>query len=286
MIKVLHPGIYSSVQDQGRRGSAKMGVPISGSMDSYSSEIGNVLLKNRRSDAVIEITFGMAKFEFTTDTFICVTGADFSPRLNDEPIEMMTMHEVEKGSILSFGKRNYGVRTYLAVQGGIQSEVVLKSRSYFKGITSQIQLQKGDELSILPKKPYANRGFSKIKVFEELFSFETLECYPGPEFDQLNDQQKERLFKAFTISKDNNRVGYRLNETIENDLKPILTSAVLPGTVQLTPSGKLIVLMRDSQITGGYPRVLQLSVFAMDILGQKMTGMNIIFKLQIPKTII
>lgn len=275
MIKVLHPGIYSSVQDQGRRGFGKMGVPISGSMDAYSAEIGNVLLKNKRSEAVIEITFGMAKFEFTTDTFICVTGADFSPKLNEESLEMMTVYEVTKGSVLTFGKRKYGVRTYVAVQGGIQTETILKSRSFFKGITSQFQLKKGDELLILPKKPYKNRAYSKIKIFDELFSWNELECYPGPEFDQLNEAQKERLFQAFTISEDNNRVGYRLNETIENDLKPILTSAVLPGTVQLTPSGKLIVLMRDSQVTGGYPRVLQLSEFSIDILSQKFAGNKI-----------
>jgi biotin-dependent carboxylase-like uncharacterized protein len=280
MIKVLHPGIYSSVQDQGRQGFAKMGIPTSGAMDSYSSETGNILLKNKASDAVIEVTFGRAKFEFTSDTFICVTGADFSPKLNDQPIEMMTVYEVAKGSILSFGKRRYGVRTYVAVQGGIQSEVVLKSRSFFQGITTQHRLQKGDELLILPKKDYENKGFSKIKVLDILFQSEVLECDTGPEYDQLNTQQKEQLFQSFTISEDNNRVGYRLKETIENDLKPILTSAVLPGTVQLTPSGKLIVLMRDCQVTGGYPRVLQLSEFAMDILSQKLTGNHIRFSMK------
>ena len=272
MIKVIHPGIYSSVQDQGRRGFAKMGIPTSGAMDSYSSKIGNVLLKNRQTEAVIEITFGGAKFEFTTDTFICITGADFTPKINDEVLEMMTVYEVKRGSVLTFGKRKYGVRTYLAVQGGIQTDVVLKSRSFFKGITSQFHLKKGDILPILPKKPYENRSFSKIKIFDELFSWNKLECYPGPEFDRLNSTQKERLFEPFSISEDNNRVGYRLNETIENDLKPILTSSVLPGTVQLTPSGKLIVLMRDSQVTGGYPRVLQLSEFSIEILSQKITG--------------
>jgi len=281
MIKVLHPGIYSSVQDQGRVGFAKMGVPISGSMDAYSAEIGNVLLKNKRSDAVIEITFGGAKFEFTSDTFICITGADFSPKLNEEPLDMMTVFEVKKGSILTFGKRKYGVRTYVAVQGGIQTEVVLKSRSFFKGITSQFQLVKGDELPILKKKAYENRAYSKIKIFQELFSWNELECYPGPEFDQLNEQQKERLFQSFTISEDNNRVGYRLNETIENNLKPILTSAVLPGTVQLTPSGKLIVLMRDAQVTGGYPRVLQLNEFSIDILSQKIGSNQTFFQLKL-----
>ena len=278
MIKVLHPGIYSSVQDQGRQGFAKMGVPISGAMDAYSAELSNSLLKNSSSDAVVEITFGMAKFEFASDTFICISGGDFSPKLNNRPLEMMTVYEIKAGSILSFGKRHYGVRTYVAVQGGIQSEMILNSRSFFSGITPQIRLGKGDELSILPKKPYNSNNFSKIKTSDELFHSDVLECYPGPEFDQLNSQQKERLFQPFTISEDNNRVGYRLNELIENDLKSILTSAVLPGTVQLTPSGKLIVLMRDCQVTGGYPRVLQLTDFAINQLSQKMTKERLRFK--------
>ena len=83
----------------------------------------------------------------------------------------------------------------------------------------------------------------------------------------------------FIISEDNNRVGYRLKESLENNLKPILTSSVLPGTVQLTPSGKLIVLMRDCQVTGGYPRILQLSNESIDKLAQKITGDMIRFKI-------
>jgi biotin-dependent carboxylase-like uncharacterized protein len=281
MINVVHPGIYSSVQDQGRQGFAQLGVPVSGSMDAYSSEMGNVLLKNKPSDAVIEVTFGRAKFEFITGTFICLTGADFSPKLNGESLQMMTVYEVSAGSILSFGKRNYGLRTYIAVQGGVQSEQVLKSRSFFKGITSEDRIKKGDQLPILPKKPYENLSFSKIKIAEELFSSHILECHPGPEFDQLNPTQKEQLFQPFTLSEDHNRVGYRLNELVENDLQSILTSAVLPGTVQLTPSGTLIVLMRDCQVTGGYPRVLQLTDFAINQLSQKLSNDQFSFDLKI-----
>lgn len=279
MIKILHPGIYSSIQDLGRLGFAKMGVPLAGVMDSFSAQLGNTLLKNRKSDAVIEVTFGMAKFEFTSDTFICITGGNFSPKLNDEFLEMQTVCKVKEGSILSFGKRNYGARTYLAVQGGIQTETRLKSRSFSNGITSKVRLERGDELSVLQQKPHDGRGFSKVKLFEGHFSDSELECFPGPEFDQLNEFQKKQLLQPFTISEDNNRVGYRLTEPIENELPQILTSAVLPGTVQLTPSGKLIVLMRDAQVTGGYPRVLQLSEGAISRLSQKITGDGVKFML-------
>lgn len=279
MIKVLHPGIYSSVQDLGRFGYAKMGVPIAGAMDLFSSQLGNTLLKNQKSDAVIEVTFGMAKLEFTSDTFFCITGADFSQKLNDKAIQTQKVYKGTKGSVLSFGKRKYGARTYIAVQGGILSETVLKSRSFSLGITSKRRLGKGDMLFIENSKPFDYKDFSSVKGHNHHFFNSELDCFPGPEFDQLNTHQKKRLLNSFTISEENNRVGYRINEVIENDLDSILTSAVLPGTVQLTPSGKLIVLMRDGQVTGGYPRVLQLSDQAISRLSQKIRDDKIRFVL-------
>ena len=106
-----------------------------------------------------------------------------------------------------------------------------------------------------------------------------LEVHKGPEYDMLNDKQLERLFaKEFTVSKENNRMAYQLDETIETHSRTLLTSATLPGTVQLTPAGKLIVLMKDAQTTGGYPRILQLSEEAICVLSQKKCGDNISFK--------
>ena len=281
MIKVLYPGIYCSVQDLGRFGYAKMGIPSAGAMDQLSSQLGNVLLTNPINDAVIEITFGMARLEFTSDAFFCLTGADFSQKLNGVPIQTQVVYQASKGSILSFGQRKFGARTYVAVQGGVISEMVLNSRSFMNGITSKMRLQKGDLLAI-GKSKSLDPKVSAILIDEHYFFNSELECFPGPEYDQLQKDQKKRLMNSFTISEDNNRVGYRLNEIIENNLDPIITSAVLPGTVQLTPSGKLIVLMRDGQVTGGYPRVLQLSDLAISILSQKIMGESFRFKIKKP----
>jgi len=278
MIKVIHKGIYNTVQDKGRFGYAKMGVPVSGVLDAYAAALGNTLLRNQKTDAVVEITFGLGKFQFTKPTVFCLTGGDFSPKLDKSPLTMNRLYRAKANSVLEFGKRNYGARSYLAVQGGIQSEVVLKSRSFSKGIT-QVRLEKLDELKISEQQELLERRYSRVKMQEEHFISEVLECFPGPEFDQLNHEQKQLLFEHFTISADNNRTGYRLNEPIENNLKAILTSSVMPGTVQLTPSGKLIVLMRDCQVTGGYPRVLQLSEYAISRLSQKMTGEEVKFSI-------
>lgn len=279
MIVILHPGIYCSVQDQGRFGHTKIGVPQAGCADTYAAKMANVLLKNHEKDALIEITFGQGEFKFTSDTYICLTGGDFSPKLNGKLIKMQSVFFIKKDSVLSFGKRVYGARVYLSVQGGIQTEKVYGSRSFFDGITQQ-KLGKGAMLPILPIQKYADNNFSRVRVSEKHFTTIYLPCLKGPEFFKLNQEQQRKLFTPFSISDDNNRVGYRLKESLENNLSSILTSAVLPGTVQLTPSGKCIILLQDCQVTGGYPRILQLSEIAIARVSQKITGDKIQFILE------
>mgnify|MGYP001585503752 FL=1 len=279
MIAILHPGIYCSVQDQGRFGHTKIGVPQAGCADTYAAKMANALLKNHEKDALIEITFGQGEFKFTSDTYICLTGGDFSPKLNGKLIKMQSVYFIKKDSVLSFGKRVYGARVYLSVQGGIQTETVYGSRSFFDGITQQ-KLGKGAMLPILPIQKYADNNFSRVRVSEKHFTTIYLPCLKGPEFFKLNQEQQRKLFTPFSISDDNNRVGYRLKESLENNLSSILTSAVLPGTVQLTPSGKCIILLQDCQVTGGYPRILQLSEIAIARVSQKITGDKIQFILE------
>ena len=107
-----------------------------------------------------------------------------------------------------------------------------------------------------------------------------LETSKGPEFGLFDDKQLERLFsKKFSIAKEYNRMAYQLEQRLPKHTVTILTSATLPGTVQVTPNGKLIVLMKDGQTTGGYPRLLQLSDKAISILAQKKYGDDISFGL-------
>ncbi len=280
MIEVRHPGIYNSVQDAGRLGFAKMGIPQAGYMDAYAAELANALANNSGNEAVVEITFGQGQFAFLEAGSFCLTGGDFSPQLNQQPIAMNRLHWAPQGAVLSFGKRQFGARCYLAVPGGIQSEVVLGSRSFSPNLTP-MRLSKGDVLHT--QKPQSNYRprHAHVKVDLQHFHTSTLACFPGPEYHQLSTQQKEQLQADFTVSTDNNRVGYRLNETVANTLEPILTAGVIPGTVQLTPSGTLIVLMQDGQVTGGYPRVLQLSEEALAQLSQKMAGDGFRFALEV-----
>lgn len=279
MIKVLNPGIYTSVQDFGRIGYQKYGVPVSGVMDRQSASFANAILGNSKTLPVLEITMQGPKLLFEDATQICIVGADMSPKLNGVEVENNKAYIVASGDILSFGKLKKGFRAYLAVLGGVKAERVMNSYSMYNGITSVFKLSKNDSLTTITKVAIKEKHHAVIKVNPDYLN-DVMEVFKGPEFDRLSNEQKSLLInQKFTISKDNNRMAYQLNEPLKNHLKPIITSLVLPGTVQLTPSGKLIILMRDCQTTGGYPRVLQLKESSINLLSQKFTGATINFLL-------
>ncbi len=280
MIQVIKSGLYSTIQDKGRIGYGAFGIPLSGAMDSSSADLANSILGNDINCAVLEMVFVGAKILFKTSTQICVSGGFMEPRLNNKAIPFNTAIPVNKGDTLSFGRLNNGLRIYLAVKGGFKTQEVLGSRSHYKGITSTYQLKDNDELvireSINTKIP-TDKG---VKIKPQDFSSVNIECYKGPEFGLLSyNIQKELLENFLKVSNLYNRMAYQLNPNLENDLPSILTCPVLPGTVQLTPSGKLIVLMRDCQTTGGYPRVLQLSEKGINLLCQKKEGDSLQFQL-------
>jgi biotin-dependent carboxylase-like uncharacterized protein len=280
MINVLKPGFYTTLQDLGRFGFQKYGVPVSGVMDYYSAKLANAIMNNDENDALLEITMTGPTLQFTCETEVCISGADISPKLNNASIQLNTLVQIQDGDILSFGKPIRGVRCYMAVSGGFKTEEKMGSRSMYKGITDTFSVANGDVLEIVqnPKK-LGNKKFL-IKSEESHFESREIEVYEGPEFNQLSSYQKKLLFsQSFTVSKNNNRMAYQLEETFSNNLKSIITSLVLPGTVQLTPSGKLIILMRDCQTTGGYPRILQLAESDINKLSQKFTREVIQFRL-------
>lgn len=278
MVKVIKSAFYTTIQDLGRMGYQKFGVPISGVMDLYSAQLANALLGNDKKNALLEITMTGPELQFNQDTFICITGAQINPKLNQIAIRQNHSIRIKAGDVLSFGKTKLGFRAYLAISGGFKTEMVMNSRSMYNNITKQFKIDCGDELHIETNPINLEQTHAAIKVNENHFSSNEIKVFKGPEFSKLSNKQQGMLFQQyFTISKDNSRMAYQLNELVENNLKPIITSLVLPGTVQLTPSGKLIILMRDCQTTGGYPRVLQLSESSINVLAQKFTGNHIRF---------
>ena len=281
MIKVLKAGFYSTIQDLGRIGVQQLGVPYSGVMDRKAAGFANALVGNNSHEAVLEMTMMGALLEFKASTYIAISGANMSAKLNEKPIENNKVFPVEQGDLLSFGKLLQGFRCYLAVSGGFKTETVMSSKSMYPNITKANKLFKNDEIDIEPVSDLKDVKHAKIRFDDSYLSSNTLEVYEGPEFEYLSENQRDVLLSTlFCISNDNSRMGYQLVETVQNNLKPIITGPVMPGTVQLTPSGKLIILMRDCQTTGGYPRVFQLSDNSINMLSQKYAGQNVSFKLK------
>jgi len=280
MIKVLTAGLYTSVQDLGRFGLRNYGVPNSGAMDVVSFRFANALLNNHKNDAALEITLIGPKLLFFKETQIVITGADMSAEINNIAIKTYKVYNIKKGDILSFGNLKYGTRAYLAVKGGIQSKIVLKSRSFFNEISDKNSIYKNDELNFNEfKKPFLDLK-SRLKINDKVFISNTLEVYKGPDLELFSFEEINKIKSTtFTVSNNNNRMGYQLNETVLRHTKSIITSPVLPGTIQLLPSGKLIILMKDAQTTGGYPRIFQLTEESISILAQKKRNDQIVLKL-------
>lgn len=278
MLKVLKSGLFTSVQDIGRYGYLNKGVPVAGYMDGFSAKKVNQLLDNDIRAAVLEITMTGPTLIFEEETYISMGGALLSVTLNNEPINNYEVIKVKKGDILSYGKLEKGFRNYLAVKGGFKAPLVLGSRSFFSSVTKKNHLADGSELKYDACSLFEPK-ISKI-IVDSFLDEKELKVTKGPEFESLSDKQLEMLFgKKFSISNENNRMAYKLEEKIEGLKTSMITSATLPGTVQLTPSGKLIILMKDGQTTGGYPRILQLSDRAISVLAQKKYGDEVQFKL-------
>jgi biotin-dependent carboxylase-like uncharacterized protein len=280
MIKVLQAGVYSTIQDLGRTGFQEYGVPYAGAMDRQAVTIANSLLGNNTNAAVLEMTFTGAKLKFGCDTLICISGANMNPKLNEIQIRNHKVFKVSKEDVLSFGRLERGFRCYLGVLGGFKTELVMHSRSMYPNITTQTTIKKGEVLPIDDSILNYNMPYSNLRIDTSYLDNSILNVFKGPEYEQLNSNQQAQLFSNdFTISKYNNRMAYQLEEPFENDISGMITSPVIPGTAQLTPSGNLIVLMRDCQTTGGYPRVLQLAEASINTLAQKMVQQKITFKL-------
>lgn len=279
-VEILSAGVYSTIQDKGRLGFRKYGVPVSGAMDLVSSSLANRILNNDEQDAVMEVTLSGPKLLFSASTYLAITGANISPLINETPILLNKPILVSAGDMLSFGKLQLGSRCYIGVKGGFQTDLIFGSRSYFHPLSRSGRLEKGDKISTLKTESILS-GSSSIKSDPNHFSAPVIECSLGPEYDSLSVNSKQYIFESeFAIAPENNRMGYRLDGpglSLKMD-RSMLTSSVLPGTVQLTPSGNLIILMRDCQTTGGYPRILQLTDRAINQMAQKKSGDKFQFK--------
>ncbi|WP_107039514.1 5-oxoprolinase subunit C family protein [Brumimicrobium mesophilum] len=273
MIKVIQPGTHSTIQDGGRINFRNQGVPIGGAMDHHAYFLVNHLLQNEEFAPVIEFAINGPSLYFYGQTFIALSGAEFHVKLNGKKISQNTPIHVPAESTLEIGhvfKGNFG---YIAVLGGFKIEKVLNSSSFNPFLLPSAKLTKGMQLAYVKTK-FKNTEFnSRVTPVHDKFCRTKMDVYPGPDFNLLSLEQKEKLInQKYYVAPNSNRMAVKLGNVPEISAPEIITAPVQPGTVQLTPSGELIILMRDAQTTGGYARVLQLTDHAMNSLSQCEIG--------------
>ena len=275
MIKVIQPGLFTTIQDGGRHGYRNIGIPTSGFMDQESAWAANKIVDNYREESLIEITLKGPTLLFNNNCTISITGGDFNPLINGMPIKMYESINVKLGDTLKINNTKNGARCYLAISGGIDVKSIFGSKSFLSNITESYYLRKGDEIKISDN--FNNKILKKNKLKFKLNR--SMDVFKGPEFDLLSIKFKNILFEnEFTI-RSNSRMAYNLDEKAQIGIKSIISSPVMPGSVQLTPSGKIIILHRDCQTIGGYPRILQLDTNSLNNLSQLKSNDKIKFSL-------
>ena len=275
MIKIIKPGLFTTVQDNGRYGFRNIGIPYSGFMDKQSAWTANLIVNNKIEESLIEITLKGPTLLFNDNYTISITGGDFSPLINDLPVKMYEPVNVKLGDKLKINDTKSGARCYLAISGGIDVKKLFGSKSFFNNISESYQLKKGDEIKI-------SNNLSSNVLKKTILKFKVsklLNVFKGPEFNLLNSKSKKYLFKTKFTIRANNRMAYNLEEKLPVRLKSIVSSPVLPGSVQLTPSGKIVILHRDCQTSGGYPRILQLNKKSLNHLSQLKSNEKIKFNI-------
>lgn len=297
-IRVVRPGLSTTVQDLGRRGYQKYGVPVSGAMDNRSASLANRLVGNRATDACLETTLIGPSLEFLADVEFVVTGAPSAMTLDGAPVPMYERVRARRGSVLEMPPVSRGARSYLAVAGGFAIDPVMGSRSTYAraglgGLRGR-RLQTGDLLPVGPAparladgdgrrepdssgspalQPFASGEPARIRVVS------------GPEADALGpDCLAAFTTREYRVSADSDRMGYRLESGEPLPMRgwgdrEMLSSAVNFGTVQAPPSGSPIVMMADRQTCGGYPRLASVISADLGALAQVPPGGRVRFEL-------
>ncbi|MDR8411509.1 biotin-dependent carboxyltransferase family protein [Nonomuraea sp. 3-1Str] len=290
MIEVVAPGPYATVQDLGRPGLAHLGVPGSGAADADALRLANRLVGNPEALAGIELTYGGARLAFHAGAWVAVTGAPCpltavpAPALSGAEGRMSGWRApaagaavpfwVPAGSELRFGTPAWGLRTYLAVRGGVAVEPVLGSRST-------------DSLSGLGPEPLRAGAVLPVGAVAGLEPIvadlapargprpAVLRVLPGPRDDWFVPGALAALCeRPYVVSQDSNRVGVRLNgrELARAREGELPSEGMVAGALQVPPSGQPIVFLADHPPTGGYPVIAVVVTADLAVAAQLRPG--------------
>lgn len=296
---VERPGMYSLIQDMGRYGFQQYGVSVNGPMDEWSHRVANLLVGNDDQAAVLECTLTGPHFRFTENTLIAITGATMRITLNGKAVPMHRAVMVKKGQTIRCEERLAGARTYIAVQGGFATPLVMDSRStnvksHFGGVEGRI-LQKQDQIAIADVETDPSQAPLSRRLVQSGLDFicaravtdvaidvenKALHFIAGPQWVAFTPAAQQAFtHTAYAVSTQSDRMGYRLKgETLTlNTSLEMISEATCFGTVQVPPDGQPIVLMADRQSAGGYPKIAYVTATDLPYLAQALPGEQITF---------
>lgn len=300
-IRIVRPGLLTTVQDLGRPGYQKDGVTVGGALDAFALRVANLLVGNAESAAGLELTLLGPTVCFEADALLAIGGGRLGPAIDGERIPEWRAIRAQAGATLSFEGAASGCRAYLAVAGGFSVPPVLGSRSTYLrariGGVAGRALREGDRLALGEPSPLARRiaaglegGGASVAVARWTVSAELLPEYRpdpivrvmrGTHFDRLTPGSREALFTgSFRVLPESDRMGYRLEGPALALAAPLelVSEAVAAGTLQLPPDGQPIALLADRQTTGGYPRIGQIASVELPLVAQTRPGDAIRFR--------
>ena len=285
-VKVIKPGLSTTVQDLGRPGYYHIGIPISGGMDRFALRCANMLVGNKEGLAVLEAVFMGPELKFSDDATVAVTGGELPPKVNGEMRATWTSFRVKKGVVLSFDFLKKGARAYIAISGGIDVPVVLGSRStYTLGALGGHQgrkLAEGDTLKIGKGKGAMEGRTIPEKLRRGPGAPAELRMLPGLYWHRMTaDAGKHFLEDTWKVAPEADRIGYRFKggrkiEFVDrvppfgagSDPSNIVDACYPYGSIQIPSGTEPIVLHRDAVSGGGYFMVGAVISADMDLIGQ------------------
>lgn len=286
-IRVLRPGLLTTVQDLGRWGKQRYGVVVGGAMDPFALRMANLLVGNDEGAAALEMTLLGPTLQFEQDALIALCGGEFYAKLDDNILPVWRPVFVPRGTSLNVGSAVSGTRGYLAIAGGIDVPHVLGSRStYLHGKFGGHEgraLQDGDLLSIAESTLAVSPQSCNWRIGSLIPAYDdrpTLRVIPGSEFDWITPQSQEQLFSnEFEVTPQSDRMGYRLSGPRLELASPreLISEAVCPGTIQVPADGQPILLMADCATTGGYPKAACVASVDLPLAAQLRPGYKLRF---------
>ncbi len=294
-VRVLNPGLSTTIQDLGRPGYYHLGIPISGAMDRLALRAANLLVGNEEGAACLEAVFMGPELQFTQDALVAVTGAELPPKVEGASRETWSSFKVRAGETLSFDYLKAGARAYIAVAGGIDVPPKLGSRStYAIGALGGMEgrpIQAGDELPV-GKKQAGKEGRSiPAPLRRRLSNPVELRTLTGLYWHLVTkDSQRNFFADTWKVAPEADRMGYRFRSgrplEFEKREQPFgagsdpsnITDACYPyGSIQVPGGTEPIVLHRDAVSGGGYMMVGTVISADMDLIGQLQPNVEIRF---------